>query len=82
MDKIIEALAQYFSPKFKDKLKRCESLEKLLKKLQKKHKQLSLNLAEESDAIKRENLQRKIAVLEVQMQKAQKLLEEHEARAC
>lgn len=79
MDKIIEALAQYFSPKFKEKLTRCESLEKLIKKLEKKQLHLEEQLLSEQDPVKKERLKTKLAVLKLQKEKALKLLNESAA---
>lgn len=74
MESIIETLAEYFSPKFKEKLKRCENLEKLLKKLTKKERSLEKKLAIEHNDAERETLKLKLSVLKIQKEKAETLL--------
>lgn len=76
MDNIIETLAHYFSPKFREKLKRAKNIESLIAKLEKK--ELSLkeallrnDLTQES----RESKVTKLAVLLAQKEKAQILLD-------
>lgn len=76
MDNIIAALAKYFSPKFKDKLKRCENLEALIKKLTKKELCIEEQLQTDLTDPTRETLNTKLAVLKVQKEKAEILLKE------
>lgn len=74
MESIIQALSEYFSPKFKEKLKRCETLEILIKKLKKKERCLNESLQTELAETEREKLMTKLAVLKVQKEKAKALL--------
>lgn len=74
MESIIETLAEYFSPKFKAKLKRCENIEILIEKLTKKEKRIKEKLSEDPAESERESLKTKLAVLKVQKEKAEELL--------
>lgn len=74
MDNIIEALAQYFSPKFKEKLKRAENLSALLHKLEKKEIELNEALKGELTISERQVKETKLSVLLAQKEKAILLL--------
>ena len=74
MDSIIEALADYFSPTFKENLKRCENLEKMITKLETKEHCIEQKLITELVDTERETLTIKLAVLKVQKDKAENLL--------
>ncbi|MEI6893565.1 MAG: hypothetical protein V5789_02825 [Colwellia sp.] len=79
MESIIEALAKYFNPKFKKKLKRCESLAKLIKELEEKERTIERKLTTEHVDRVRETLKTKLTVLKVQIGKAENLLESSHA---
>lgn len=78
MEKIIEALAEYFSPKFKDKLKRAQNLEALILKLEKKEASLQASLEKELPPSERQIKETKLAVLIAQKKKAMALLTKNE----
>lgn len=74
MESIIETLAEYFSPKFNKKLKRCENLELLIDKLEKKQLRIEQKLETDLAETQRDSLTTKLAVLKVQKNKAKDLL--------
>lgn len=74
MENIIEALAQYFSPKFKEKLKRSESLAALIHKLEKKEASLKEKLLKELSSSDKQEVETKLSVLTAQKDKAIQLL--------
>lgn len=74
MESIIETLAEYFSPKFNKKLKRCENIELLIEKLEHKELRIEQKLATELADTQRDSLMTKLAVLRVQKDKAKDLL--------
>ena len=74
MESIIEILAQYFSPTFKEKLKRSESLAVLIHKLENKESCLKVKLNEELSSIERKAYETKLSVLIAQKDKAIQLL--------
>lgn len=76
MESIIQAVAEYFSPKFKEKLTRCENIDALIKRLEKKAKSIEKKLAEDLSDSEREKLTTKLAVLNVQKEKAEQLLKD------
>ena len=70
MESIIEALAEYFSPKFKDNLKRCENIELLIERLEAKQLCLEEQLTIKLSKAERDSLMTKLAVLKIQQDKA------------
>ena len=76
MDSIIDALAEYFSPKFKDNLKRCENIELLIERLEVKEQCIEQQLVEDIADTERDSLKTKLAVLRLQKDKASDLLRE------
>lgn len=77
IENIIEALAQYFSPSFKEKLKRSESLTVLIHKLEKKETCLHDTLNKALSASERQIIETKLSVLILQKNKAIQLLVEN-----
>lgn len=77
MEKIIEVLAQYFSPQFRDKLKRSEGLAALISKLEHKENCLNEQLAEALSSTDRQEVETKLSVLIAQKNKAIQLLVEN-----
>jgi len=73
MNEIIKALASLFSEKFNKKLKRAESLEELIAKLQKKQKKLKNKLELDLPESEHRLYQSQLTVLQTQLEKAQKL---------
>lgn len=76
MDKIIEILSRYFSPKFREKLLRVETLEALIIKLEKKEHKLKVKLNELDEGEERNTTITQLDVLKAQKEKAIQLLNE------
>ena len=76
MDKIIEILSSYFSPKFREKLKRIKTLDALIIKLEKKERKLEAKLAAAETSDEKKKIAKQLTVLRAQKEKAQQLVDE------
>jgi hypothetical protein len=72
---IIAALSKYFSAKFREKLKRSESLAALLAKLEKKEVKLKAKLEKQLEQDQRELVEAQLKVLVAQKKKAEQIIQ-------
>ncbi len=75
---IIKHLKDYFDKDFRKKLKKEETLQGVVERLEQKHQKLLGQIEGEDSKDKRKKLQKMVVVLEAQISKARRMLDEEE----